>query len=79
MKTLKNIVTRFLFFLLMLLGITPAFAQNPQTIEMADTLRAEGKIYVVVAVLAIILAGVLTFLVMLDRKMSRLEKQAGIR
>jgi CcmD family protein len=42
---------------------------------MADKLRAEGKIYVVVAVVTIILVGLLVFLYMLDRKISRLEKQ----
>ncbi|KAA9331235.1 CcmD family protein [Adhaeribacter soli] len=75
MKTLKNIVARAVFLLLLLLGVNPAFAQRPETIEMADTLRAEGKIYVVVAVLCIILIGILIFLIMLDRKLGRLEKQ----
>ncbi|HSI91062.1 MAG TPA: hypothetical protein VK927_08095 [Adhaeribacter sp.] len=75
MKTIKNIALRFLAFLLLALGVSPAFAQNPAEIEMADQLRADGKIYVVVAVLAVILTGVVIFLVMLDRKLSRLEKQ----
>jgi CcmD family protein len=42
--------------------------------EMADTMRSNGKIYVVVVVLATIFAGIFTYLVYLDRKMSRLEK-----
>ncbi|MFC5270512.1 CcmD family protein [Adhaeribacter terreus] len=79
MKTLKNIVVRSLLFLLMALGITPAFAQNPNEIEMADKLRADGKIYVVVAVLTVMLIGLLIFLFMIDRKIGRLERQTGIK
>jgi len=43
--------------------------------EMADALRQDGKIYVVVLVLVIILSGLLLYLVRLDRKVSRLEKE----
>ena len=42
--------------------------------EMADAMRANGKIYVVVAVIVIILSGLLAYLVRLDRKVSRLER-----
>jgi heme/copper-type cytochrome/quinol oxidase subunit 2 len=42
--------------------------------QMADAMRSNGKIYVVVAVLVIILAGLFIYLINLDRKMSRLEK-----
>lgn len=44
-------------------------------IEMADTMRSEGKIYVVIAVVLIILFGLLFYLVRLDRKIAQLEKQ----
>jgi len=43
--------------------------------EMADTMRSEGKIYVVVAILLIIFAGLIVYLVMLDRKLTRIEKK----
>lgn len=43
--------------------------------EMADALFANGKIYVVVVVLAIIFAGIIGFLIYLERKISRLEKE----
>jgi len=45
-----------------------------QDIEMADTLRAEGKIYVVVLTLVSILAGMFVYLIMLDKKVKKLEK-----
>jgi hypothetical protein len=50
--------------------------QAQQEVEMADQLRADGKIYVVVAVLSIILLGVLLYLIRIDAKISRLEKES---
>jgi hypothetical protein len=49
------------------------FAQ--EKVEMADGMRSNGKIYVVVAVLAVILAGLFLFLINIDRKVTRLEKE----
>ena len=74
MKTLKKYAASLLALFWILLGI-PALAQNPAEIEMADQLRADGKIYVVVAVVAVILIGIFIFLFLLDRKINRLEKQ----
>jgi CcmD family protein len=42
---------------------------------MADAFRSDGKIYVVVAVVTVVLAGLLAFLVSLDRKVTRLERE----
>lgn len=42
--------------------------------EMADLMRSNGKIYVVVAVILTILTGVILYLVRLDRKIRKLEK-----
>ena len=63
------------FFLLTLLSVTMAFAQSAEAPEMADALRANGKIYVVVAVVALIVTGLLLYLITLDRKVSKLEQQ----
>ena len=49
-----------------------ANAQNQ--VEMADNLRTEGKIYVVVAIVLIVLAGLIFYLFLLDRKVKKLEK-----
>ena len=57
--------------LLMLISFT---ASQAKEIEMADTMRSEGKIYVVVAVVAIVFAVLSVFMISLDRKVSRLEK-----
>ncbi|HEY2648148.1 MAG TPA: CcmD family protein [Puia sp.] len=42
--------------------------------QMADALRSNGKIYVVVVVLIIILMGLFGYLVNTDRRISRMEK-----
>ncbi len=46
------------------------------SVEMADLMRSNGKIYVVVAVLSTILAGLILYLVSLDRKIRRLERES---
>ena len=46
-----------------------------EEIEMADTMRSEGKIYVVIAVVLIILFGLLFYLSRLDKKIRQLEKE----
>lgn len=48
---------------------------NNQEVAMADRLRAEGKIYVVVSVIGILLAGILIYTISIDRKLGRLEKE----
>lgn len=45
-----------------------------EKVEMADTMRSNGKIYVVVAVSLTILIGLFIYLVSLDKKISRFEK-----
>jgi len=44
-------------------------------VEMADVMRSNGKIYVVVSVLLAILIGLIVYLISIDRKLSRLEKE----
>jgi CcmD family protein len=56
---------------LLLITTTIASAET----EMADMMRSNGKIYVVVTVLATIFAGIFAYLVYLDRKIKKLEKE----
>lgn len=62
---------KYLFALFCSAIVTRATAQDA---EMADSFRADGKIYVVVAIILIVLSGLITYLFLLDRKMTRLEK-----
>lgn len=48
-------------------------AADAQAQDMADVMRSNGKIYVVVFVLATIFAGIFCFLIYLERKMRKLE------
>lgn len=51
------------------------FAQETgEKVEMADAMRSNGRIYVVVAVVLAIFAGIILYLIRLDRKITRLEK-----
>ncbi len=47
---------------------------HAQDADMADGMRAEGKIYVLVAIILVILAGLFYFLLRLDNKLTRLER-----
>ena len=57
-----------------LLMNTMLWAQDGKP-EMADTMRSNGKIYVVVAVCLTILLGLFAYVLVIDRKISRLEKE----
>ena len=82
-KNLKN-MKKYIFVLLLLFSVA-AYGQQKQKvteadyensrIEMADSFRAEGKIYVVLAIVAVILAGFIVYAVSIDRKLSKLEKE----
>ncbi|PSR56526.1 hypothetical protein AHMF7605_25040 [Adhaeribacter arboris] len=86
-----NNMLKYLFIVFLWLAAAPVVtlaqtAENATTVqattetgnsdvEMADTLRRDGKIYVVVAVIATVLAGLIIYLIRLDRKVARLEQQ----
>jgi hypothetical protein len=57
-----------------LLATMNGFAQEAEPAEMADAMRSNGKIYVVIAVILTILAGLILYVIRLDRKISKLEK-----
>ena len=74
----KNILSfflkfNFLLFIAMLVSAT-CFAQR-QDIEMADTMRSNGKIYVVVAVCLTILIGLFLYMANVDSRLRKLEKE----
>ncbi len=70
MKALKSL---FLFILLVLAHSGNLLAQGEA--EMADQFRADGKIYVVVAVIAIVFAGLAIWLFRLDRRIRNMENE----
>lgn len=64
---------------LTLLSLLFSFISSAQTKDsnsiMAETMRSNGKIYVVIAIIITILTGILVYLVKLDKKISSLEKE----
>ncbi len=73
-KKMKHLKIPFLTIIIIVISTMFSMAQDA-TPEMADTMRSNGKIYIVVLVLATIFAGIIAYLVRLDRKISKLEKK----
>lgn len=67
MKSTLKILTWLMAFLPL-----TAWAQN---IEMASAWHENGKIYVVIGVIAIIFIGLVIYLISLDRRLTKIEKE----
>jgi uncharacterized membrane protein YdbT with pleckstrin-like domain len=65
----------FVTTLLLLINFLSQAQSTTDTVDMADTMRSNGKIYVVIAVILTIFAGIIIYLIRLDRKMTKLEKE----
>lgn len=63
------------FFTPVLIVVFPVILFAQEEVPMADAMRSEGKIYVVVAIALLILLGLAAYLFLLDRKVSKVEKQ----
>ena len=70
---MKSVVKIFLL-LMMLCNTSLLFAQDKK-VEMADVMRSNGKIYIVVAVCLTILIGLFIYVWNVDRKISKIEKE----
>lgn len=70
---MTKFMVRCLLFVLIMSTSLFSFAQEKP--EMADTMRSNGKIYVVVAVCLTILIGLFIYVFLIDRKISKLEKE----
>ena len=74
MSRLSGFVKKHLsIFIMVLLSSLSATAQDE--VAMADVMRSNGKIYIVVAVCLTILFGLILYVVSVDRKITRLEKE----
>ena len=70
---MKKIAFMLALFVLTTLNV---FAQTSD-VEMADALRSNGKIYIVVICILIILLGLLTYLFVIDKRLKMLEKKSS--
>ena len=69
MEFLKKI----LLLLFMIFTAASVFAQDDK-VEMADVMRSNGKIYIVVTICLTILVGLFLYVFTIDRKISKFEK-----
>jgi len=68
-----NKIIRLVFLLFTTFISKSIFAQSSPA--PSDLMHSNGKIYVVVLVVLVILSGLFIYLINLDRKISRLEKE----
>jgi len=61
--------------LLLLLSNVTCFAQDSASPAMADVMRSDGMIYVVIATIVIIFAGLSIYLFSIDRRLRKIEKE----
>jgi len=71
---MKRVITFFLFVLFSIV-VNGQVSPKDEPAQMAEGMRANGKIYVVVAVVVTILIGLFIYLISVDRKLSRIEKE----
>jgi CcmD family protein len=72
MKIYNKMKQYLVLFVFLIINLPSAKAQD---VEMADVMRTEGKIYVVVAVAFIALAILSFYMIRIERKVSKLEKE----
>jgi heme/copper-type cytochrome/quinol oxidase subunit 2 len=72
MIRLKKIVV---VVLLLMFSVMLKAQDGDKKVEMANMMRSNGRIYVVVAVMLTILIGLVLYVVRIDRKISKLEKE----
>lgn len=75
-KIIKTSFFLIISSLLTLIAWAQEIPSSEKTPAMADVMRSNGKIYVVVAVVLIVLSGMFIYLIRLDRKINKLEKGA---
>jgi hypothetical protein len=71
----KNWIRNLWIVIPLLAALTVQGQEKAGNVEMAETMRSNGKIYVVVAVCLTILIGLILYVIRLDRKISKLEKE----
>ena len=71
----KKLLILLTFFCANLQLLAQSAAVSNPPVEMADSLYQSGKIYVVVVVIAVIFIGIVAYLALLDKKISKLEKE----
>lgn len=78
MNNIKSFFS-FLLSLLIISGNLMAQTAVTETVPMADKLREDGKIWVVVVVIAVVFAGIVINMLRLESKVGKIEKDLKIK
>ena len=71
-----QMIKAIFFLFVLMLNTTFVLAQEGTAkTDFGETMRSNGRIYVVIAVILIILIGLILYVVRLDRKMSKMERE----
>ena len=70
---MRRINSKKIFTTVILLCLT-ILTNAQDTAKQTDFMRSNGRIYVVIAVMLTILAGIILYLVRLEKKLNKLEK-----
>jgi CcmD family protein len=65
----------FLMFSLLLCSVAAVFGQATNTPEAESIMESNGKINVVVGVVLLIFVGIIGYIIAIDRKLTKLEKE----
>lgn len=71
--TIQTFRLLILGLVLSLMTVLPTLSVHAQSPEMADVMRSNGKIYVVVAILVAIFIGIVLYLFVLERRVKKME------
>lgn len=74
-KKYQPLLNRFFLLVILCTCFTLTNVAQPSQPEMADTMRSNGKIYVVVAVCLTLLIGLFLYMVRVERMVRKLEKE----
>ncbi len=72
---MDKLIKRSGMFLAFCLVNLVAMAQDSSNNDSADFMRSNGKIYVVITVAAIIITGLFLYMLSLERKIKKLERE----
>ncbi|MCA0430882.1 MAG: CcmD family protein [Bacteroidetes bacterium] len=70
-------MNKFISTLICFLVFNLSFAQSQSGPQMADAFRENGKIYVVIAVIAIIFVSIIAFLIYIERKIKNINDKVN--
>ena len=72
---MQKIKAIFSLFILLLITMFVNAQEGTAKTDFGETMRSNGRIYVVIAVILTILIGLILYVVRLDRKMSKMERE----